>query len=1089
MTIPAITVPLLRQHLNAAYLRRGKIYSESGTVTHFHLVDDSHLRGAVQGSDPEPYEITITFGDHSLKGECTCPVGFNCKHVAALLYMLRDQQQQAETDDESEQEAPATPFDNLLSHLSNKEPALSSANIYPPQVRQRILYLIQPTTDGKLALYLRATHLLTSGGYGALASYAPDNILRRLPRFVLAIDQLLMQSIMRLRHARHHHYVELEGEAAIELLHQALASERCHYLDHNKPPLMLADSLPANWQWQMGNQGEQRLVLNFSDQPNHPVLPLIPPHYIDIEQGHCGPIDCEIAPATAAKLLQMPTVAAENQESIFAELIPKLPPQIPQPIAVISESRFVMPTPVLELFSQPPTALQPNYTTGGNLSFDYGGTRIRGDDDHEALCWREGETLVRCRRDHGSELQARSLLVRFGMSHFPPPRYLQKERIPEWVMGTDAQWFEFVTKGIPKLKDAAFEVIVEAGFRFDALQVNAWDFSIDAQGLSGHASLTATLESDESLDLIDAISNWVQEDPDRLSDEALAELELQKEIYLPLTDGRWLAVPSKILHSILHHMMDLFNHQGEVSGAQWLALHSELEEQKNIRFQQDHDWLQRMRRLVETDTIPAAALPFGLKASLRDYQHEGLNWLQFLRQMELGGILADDMGLGKTVQTLTHILLEKEEGRLTDPALVVAPTSLMHNWRAEAARFTPDLSVLTLHGADRAERFDKIAQFDIVLTTYPLLSRDYHVLSRQHYHLLILDEAQQVKNPRAKAAQLVRTLDASHRLCLTGTPMENHLGELWAQFDFLMPGYLYSQRGFNTIFRKPIERDNLQSRQHLLNLRVRPFMLRRSKDEVAKELPPKTEIERAVEMEDAQQRLYESVRLAMQKKVRDSVATMGMQRSHIIVLDALLKMRQVCCDPRLLKQESAQKVPSAKLNLLRDMMPEMISEGRHILLFSQFTQMLKLIEAMCIELKISYVKLTGNTRDRVAPIETFQAGKVPLFLISLKAGGTGLNLTAADTVIHYDPWWNPAVEDQATDRAHRIGQQKSVFVYKLITAGTVEERIVQMQQRKRELAQSVHRGGQQQRSLWTSDELDSLFAPLEETKPVTNAKK
>ncbi len=471
-------------------------------------------------------------------------------------------------------------------------------------------------------------------------------------------------------------------------------------------------------------------------------------------------------------------------------------------------------------------------------------------------------------------------------------------------------------------------------------------------------------------------------------------------------------------------------------------------------------------------------MPKALQAELRDYQREGLNWMQFLRCMGLAGILADDMGLGKTVQALAHILAEKEAGRLSRPALVLAPTSLMHNWRREAEKFTPSLSVLVLHGPNRAMHFEQLADYDLVLTTYPLLARDFEQLEQQRWHLLILDEAQYIKNPRAKVSQLVRRLQASHRLCMTGTPMENHLGELWAQFDFLMPGYLHDMRGFTKMFRKPIEIQGDAARQEALNVRLRPFMLRRAKEQVALELPPKTEIVRSIEIEGAQRQLYESVRLAMQKRVRDAVATMGSGQSQIVVLDALLKMRQVCCDPRLVHGLQEGEAPSsAKLQMLMEMVPEMIEEGRRVLLFSQFTSMLKLIEDELRRAQIGYVKLTGQTRDRQTPIEAFQNGDAPLFLISLKAGGVGLNLTAADTVIHYDPWWNPAAEAQATDRAHRIGQDKAVFVYKLITEGTVEEKILELQERKRELANAIHQkeGGQ---PLWSPAELETLFAPL-----------
>jgi SNF2 family DNA or RNA helicase len=316
------------------------------------------------------------------------------------------------------------------------------------------------------------------------------------------------------------------------------------------------------------------------------------------------------------------------------------------------------------------------------------------------------------------------------------------------------------------------------------------------------------------------------------------------------------------------------------------------------------------------------------------------------------------------------------------------------------------------------------------------------------YHLLILDEAQYVKNAASRGAAAIRQLDARHRLCLTGTPLENNLGELWAQFDFLLPGFLGSQQDFNKRWRNPIEKFGDDTRRELLARRLRPFMLRRKKDQVATELPPKTQIVTTVELEAAQRDLYETVRTAMQKKVREAIAGQGLARSHIIVLDALLKLRQVCCDPRLVKLRGAKAAQSAKLAMLMTMLPALLDEGRKVLLFSQFTAMLDLIAEALDAAGIPYVMLTGETGDRSLPVQRFQGGEVPLFLISLKAGGVGLNLTAADTVIHYDPWWNPAAENQATDRAHRLGQDKPVFVYKLIVAGSIEEKIVALQERK-----------------------------------------
>ena len=477
--------------------------------------------------------------------------------------------------------------------------------------------------------------------------------------------------------------------------------------------------------------------------------------------------------------------------------------------------------------------------------------------------------------------------------------------------------------------------------------------------------------------------------------------------------------------------------------------------------------------------------PQGFIGELRPYQQQGLAWLQFLAQTEHGGVLADDMGLGKTAQTLAHILMEKQAGQLTErPVLIVAPTSLMHNWQKETEKFTPELSVLLLHGANRHDDFDKIKQHDIVLTTYPLVVRDEEILKNHQFHQIILDEAQNIKNPHSKSAQVLRSLTAKHRLCLTGTPMENHLGELWSLFYFLMPGFLGSQDVFNKHYRHPIEKkgDN-RKRERLVN-RIKPFMLRRLKTDVAKELPPKTTIEVNIDMNDEQSKLYEAVRATMQDSIKQIIAQQGFKRSQIQILDALLKLRQVCCHPSLLNLDSLPKgksavkskaMHSAKLDYLIETVVDMVAEGRKILIFSQFTSMLALIEQRLHSENIGFSKLTGKTKKRSEAIEAFQSGQVPVFLISLKAGGVGLNLTTADTVIHYDPWWNPAAEDQASDRAWRIGQDKPVFVYKLITNQSIEEKILTMQKNKAELAQSILSADHEGDIKLSEDELLGLF--------------
>jgi SNF2 family DNA or RNA helicase len=322
--------------------------------------------------------------------------------------------------------------------------------------------------------------------------------------------------------------------------------------------------------------------------------------------------------------------------------------------------------------------------------------------------------------------------------------------------------------------------------------------------------------------------------------------------------------------------------------------------------------------------------------------------------------------------------------------------------------------------------------------------------------MVIADEAQFVKNPATAAAKALRRLTARHRLALTGTPLENHLGELWALFDFVSPGFLGDAKGFTKNWRTPIEKRGSVERQKQLARRVRPFLLRRTKAEVATDLPPKTEIVESIALGQQQRDLYDGIRLSMHKKLRDLIAAKGLKRSRIELLDALLKLRQACCDPRLVKTAGTPaKAGSAKLERLMEMLPSLIEDGRKILLFSQFTSMLELIQNELRQAQIPFVLLTGDTTDRATPVRRFQRGEVPLFLISLRAGGTGLNLTAADTVIHYDPWWNPAVEAQATDRAHRIGQDKPVFVYKLMTLDTIEVKMGELKGRKQALADGL----------------------------------
>lgn len=488
---------------------------------------------------------------------------------------------------------------------------------------------------------------------------------------------------------------------------------------------------------------------------------------------------------------------------------------------------------------------------------------------------------------------------------------------------------------------------------------------------------------------------------------------------------------------------------------------------------------EKLAALGAIDALPSVTPPQGLRTTLRTYQHQGLNWLQFIKNQKFAGILADDMGLGKTIQTLAHLLHDKEQGLLKHASLILAPTSLITNWQDEAARFTPDLKVLLFHGADRHRvEFD---DYDVVIATYGLLQRDKTRFLAYPFEYLILDEAQLIKNIRTKTTQIVHQLKANHRLCLTGTPLENHLGELWSLFHFLMPGFLGDAKYFRQFFRIPIEKHHDLERQTILHGRIQSFVLRRTKNQVMQELPLKTEIKQVVSLAAGQRDLYEAIRLSMEKKVREAIAEQGLAKSQMLVLDALLKLRQVCCDPRLLSMPEAAMAHghSAKLDALMVLLDNLVSEGRRVLVFSQFTSMLALIEDLLKKRQYDYFMLTGQTKHRQALVDRFQAGEVPIFLISLKAGGVGLNLTRADTVVLYDPWWNPAVHDQAASRSHRIGQNNPVFIYQFIAQGTVEEVMLDMQNKKRDLFNSVFANQATHQFGLSESDLDRFFAKIE----------
>jgi superfamily II DNA or RNA helicase len=529
------------------------------------------------------------------------------------------------------------------------------------------------------------------------------------------------------------------------------------------------------------------------------------------------------------------------------------------------------------------------------------------------------------------------------------------------------------------------------------------------------------------------------------------------------TPHGFVKLPTDVLHRLREHMAEI--HEGRAHRTQIERLKLFVSDFPDT--ETDEGWRVATQKGALVWPPPPLDPPADLQATLRPYQQEGFQWLAWLAEQGLGGILADDMGLGKTLQTIALLLhlRAKAKGDAEFGHLIVVPSSLVFNWETEIKRFAPSLRVWKWIGDERANQLHLLRQADVVITNYTILRNDAAVFERRRWQSVILDEAQSIKNAQSQTADSARRIPADFRLALSGTPVENHPSELWSYFQFLMPGFFGSLPSFERTYLSGTQTAQKQGRERLRK-RISPFLLRRMKDDVAKELPPKTELVVACEMSPAQRKLYETLRAQAKSALQN--------QDGLHVLQSLMKLRQACCDPRLIGKKHTEE-DSGKLAILVELLENAAAEGHKVLVFSQFTSMLDIIEAALPARSIDYARLDGTTKDRGAPVKRFQTDPAcKVFLISLRSGGTGLNLTAADYVVHYDPWWNPAVEDQATDRAHRLGQDKPVFVYKLIARGTLEERILALQEKKRTWADELLADGYPFASL-TLDELRELI--------------
>lgn len=1090
---------------NSSY-RRGEDYYTQDRVFRIKIseLDKTHVSEGVRvlactkGRERHQYkqEIILTRAKHAvdINGACTCPMHYNCKHVAAVCINLIQDAATMDTDHRSPDNIRLNAWFSNLTRVVNE-----NRQHLPAPHQEFLIYLLKlrgkpDTGTGNIALIeleveVRTTRFRKNGNGFVQGREVPMHELSYSAVTqqwnIQPIDREINDFLKALGPPMYAHgRTMLSGKMGSLALMRILQTDRCYWQTLDGVALRPAEARKLRLDWQQDERLGYYTLNVVLEKPAYFVL-TEPPIYLDKLTGEIGMINSsDLTGAMLSVLMNAPPIP-QNQATQFSQTLRREFPQLdlPTPIVIpVRHNDTQSPRPRLILQQQPDGN---HHFPTLSMVFEYADDEVMPMPAEETTVISCDDEIVYIRRDLETETKAIQRLMTFGFQPLSNDSGVSGALILRTAADSEsanaAIWAEFLERWVILLQAEGWHIDMAEDFTLAFIHAD-WTASIndlnpEDSGNNDWFELRFDLDIDgEQLPLIPLLTSILKADPDTLP----------PIITLPLEHGhRYLRLPIARILPFLTTLRELFDRlppdeNGSIRLSRCDALLiDDLEDQKKP-IKGAKKLRELAAKLRNFDHIQPVPIPSGFTAELRHYQQAGLNWLQFLREYRFNGVLADDMGLGKTVQTLAHLMVEKQSGRLQQPALVIAPTSLMGNWWREVSHFAPGLNVLVLHGHERHTRFADIESSDLILSTYPLLLRDADIHKKQHYHYVVLDEAQAIKNPTTKMAKVVRNLNANHRLCLTGTPLENHLGELWSLYEFLMPGFLGDLKTFNRCYRVPIEKHGDVERRINLARRLQPFLLRRNKHEVANELPPKTEIIHTVELGKEQAQLYESIRVAMDKRVHEAIKNHGVSRSHITILDALLKLRQVCCDPRLVKLAQAQATRySAKLEWLMELLPAQLEEGRRILLFSQFTSMLSLIEAELQQLNIRYSKLTGQTRKRDAAIQKFCKGDVNLFLISLKAGGTGLNLTEADTVIIYDPWWNPAVEMQAIDRAHRIGQDKPVFIYKLVTANSVEEKMLTMQAKKQTLAKGIYpETAGNAVPLLDADSLRELFAPL-----------
>ena len=1044
----------IRRYLGSVLYSRAAYYADEGRVRRMQVSFNGniiHLMANVRGTRMYNVDISVDVLNHTLSSYCTC-LAFDsysrCKHVGAVLlkYVESAENSLKNVPPPAPRSSPAA--GKLLTHYAPAAPAQYGRATIVPQLQHNSVGIELTFTIGAKRQYVirDLREFARNFDQRAVVEYGSQFTFNHDASLLDDYSQSLLRLIRACERANSFHmnnprYLLLDGWVIDEFFDicggreinsRDSSREKWRLLDRNPETTLHADALAdgsvsIKLSPDMHTVSGSRHDYAYFDRDIYRLTEDYASSLMRfLELSRMYPL--EFAPNGALEFCQ--SVLPRIRDYVKMDGETALTPFLPSAMEV----RYYLDLPQRGLMTAQPY-------------FDYGGTIVQPDDPvaiHPDI-----------RRDGLRERNAVQALIAF----FDPP---EAPGSPYSLQDED-RMYAFLTEGMEKLSESG-EVFLSDRLKNARVKKPA-RMSV---GVSvGESVLNLNVDTGEF-------------PPEELA--GLMAAVREKRRYYRLRDGRFLDVGDSELGGFYEALDglglsadDLTAGNAQVPLSRALYLDGAFKQENDVSFQRDAAFRHLIRdfRTVEDSDF---AVPQPLDRVLRGYQRTGYRWLRTLDAYRFGGILADDMGLGKTLQVLAYLLAIRRERNEDNPnpraSLIVCPASLILNWGEEAKKWTPELSVCLLYGsaASREMEIQRREEYDIIVTSYDLLKRDVDLHKEANYYACILDEAQYVKNHATKGFRAVKEIRAMVRLALTGTPIENRLSELWSIFDFLMPGYLYKYTSFRQRFELPIaKKEDAKARETLRRL-VSPFILRRMKKDVLSELPPKTETVRFVQMDEPQRKLYVAYALDAKKKLAQTT-----ERDKIQIFAMLTRLRQLCCDPSLFAEN--YNGGSAKLDECARMLEALTESGHSVLVFSQFTSMLDRVRARLDEMKIGSFTLQGDTpRDtRAELVRAFNAGEAPVFLISLKAGGTGLNLTRADTVIHYDPWWNIAAQNQATDRCYRIGQTQSVQVYQLICKDTIEENILKLQSTKRDLAETVVDASEGSLMSMSRDELMSLL--------------